>query len=220
MVKLRIRNLVLKNFHGFVERDITFNDRFTVLIGDNGSGKTAILDGLAVALGAYLLAFPDVHTRYIHPDEVHRKSYVLGEITDVQPQYPVEVISTGVVQGLDITWSRSVLRKRGTTTRVGASEFIKLAEREYTSVSAGNDVALPIISYYGTGRLWVQKKQKSVNRFKASSRIAGYTDCLGPASNEKLFTKWFNKMVLTELQRGKPLAVLSAVRDAVSHLYA
>lgn len=45
-----IHDLSLENFHGFEKRHITFSEQFTVLIGDNGTGKTAILDGLAVAL--------------------------------------------------------------------------------------------------------------------------------------------------------------------------
>ncbi|MCW1941658.1 ATP-binding protein [Bacillus anthracis] len=48
-----IHDLKLENFHGFEERYITFSDKFTVLVGDNGTGKTAVLDGLAVALGAF-----------------------------------------------------------------------------------------------------------------------------------------------------------------------
>nr|WP_232623308.1 retron Ec78 anti-phage system effector ATPase PtuA [Citrobacter koseri] len=45
--KIKIDNLKLINFRKFKELNISFEDDFTVLIGDNGAGKTTILDALS-----------------------------------------------------------------------------------------------------------------------------------------------------------------------------
>ena len=54
---MRINKLDLVNFRCFEKYEITLSDRLTLLIGDNGSGKTAILDGLAIAAGAFFISY-------------------------------------------------------------------------------------------------------------------------------------------------------------------
>jgi predicted ATP-binding protein involved in virulence len=56
-VDIRLDKLVLRNYKGFYTGDdengveITFDKNLTVLIGDNGSGKSAVLDAIALFLG-------------------------------------------------------------------------------------------------------------------------------------------------------------------------
>ena len=80
---------------------------------------------------------------------------------------------------------------------------------------------LPLVSYYGTGRLWSQKKEKkdseSIMRFR---RQSGYIDCLSAVSNEKLMLKWFEKMTIQEAQKKAILPELKAVRQAISMCFA
>lgn len=62
------------------------------------------------------------------------------------------------------------------------------------------DIALPTYGYYGTGRLWSQKRLTEDKRAKASNakqdadffmRLFAYRDCLDPASSYKHFAEWF-----------------------------
>ena len=46
-----IHNLHLQNYRGFVDRSFEFNPEFTLLIGENGSGKSAVLRACATLLG-------------------------------------------------------------------------------------------------------------------------------------------------------------------------
>ena len=48
---MRIDQIQLQNFKCFEEHELDLNPQFTLLVGDNGSGKTSILDALAVAAG-------------------------------------------------------------------------------------------------------------------------------------------------------------------------
>jgi predicted ATP-binding protein involved in virulence len=56
-VDIRLDKLVLRNYKGFYTGDdengveITFDKNLTVFIGDNGSGKSAVLDAIALFLG-------------------------------------------------------------------------------------------------------------------------------------------------------------------------
>jgi recombinational DNA repair ATPase RecF len=50
---MRIHKLHLQDFRGFASFNLELHPDMTLLVGRNGSGKTGILEGLAVALGAW-----------------------------------------------------------------------------------------------------------------------------------------------------------------------
>ncbi|ACB59804.1 AAA ATPase [Exiguobacterium sibiricum 255-15] len=210
-----IKEITMKNFHGFKERHITFSDQFTVLVGNNGTGKTAVLDGLAVALGSYLSGLNGVHSRHIKRDEIYREIYIHGGLSDIQMQFPVTVSCRGYVEGEYLEWSRSVNSEKGSNTSKEAKPIMEYASKIQSMVSKGQSAILPVISYYGTGRLWVQKKDQNEKQ-KKSNRLEGYSYCLDPASHEKHFLKWIEKMTYIELQRKEAPTVLSAVKKAIS----
>lgn len=59
---------------------------------------------------------------------------------------------------------------------------------------------LPMLGYYGTGRLWAQKKLTSVHEAtspEAQSRTFAYRDCLDPASSYRHFSSWFKRVFLS-----------------------
>lgn len=71
---MRIRELTLRNYRVYAEQPpFKFSDRFTVVAGINGRGKTALLDGLAVLCSRFLPHVSPARSRYraITPSEVH-----------------------------------------------------------------------------------------------------------------------------------------------------
>lgn len=222
---MRISSLSLKNFHGFQHKEIVFCDQFTILVGENATGKTAILDGISVALGGFLQGldelreeskFTGASMRHIREDEVFVRKDIHHLTANFESQYPVEVFCTARVGDKEIAWERSLLGKGKKTTRIGARPIIQYAKLLQAKVRKENsEITLPVISYFGTGRLWAYKKEKTVDPFKTGSRFLGYTDCLESISNEKLFIKWFKKMTYIQLQKGEEPIELIVVKKAV-----
>ncbi len=62
---MRIDSLKVENFRCFTEAEWEFSPGFNVLIGDNGSGKTAVLDALAVAVGSFFWSIKRIRHRKI-----------------------------------------------------------------------------------------------------------------------------------------------------------
>ena len=48
---MKIDELHIENFKKFAAQDIDLHEHFTLLVGENGAGKTTVLDALAVAAG-------------------------------------------------------------------------------------------------------------------------------------------------------------------------
>ena len=67
---MQINRLKLRNFRGFSELDQGLNRRFTLIVGNNGVGKSSMLDALSVAFGSFLLGIPMATARHIHQSEV------------------------------------------------------------------------------------------------------------------------------------------------------
>lgn len=211
---MKIKELELINFHGFDKRYINFAEQFTILVGDNGTGKTAILDGLSIALGSFLSGLNGVKSRHIRKDEIHLKTYSYEGISDIQMQFPVEVNCTGLINEKKFNWSRAINGKNGSTTSKEAKSIMEYAASLQKKVQSGDSVILPVISYYGTGILWVQKKEYT-EITKKNNRLEGYSNCLDPASNEQHFLRWIEKMTYVEIQRKETPKILNAVLKAI-----
>ena len=105
---MRIDQLTVRNFRNFTEKTIEFHRQFTVLVGDNGSGKTAVLDALRVGAGAYLLGIPGMSAPSIKREHVRRETRRNGEFSTFEPVVPSEVHCEGSVHGLELCWHRKL----------------------------------------------------------------------------------------------------------------
>ncbi len=213
---MKISAMTLKNFKCFDLRQCSFGSRFNLIIGDNAAGKTSLLDALSVGLGSLFLEMPEpASPRKIQGDEARLAFYHHGDVWTAEPQYPVQVICRGEVAGRHGQWERRVFKPGGRTKgrrTAGIRDSVsRLAER----VSKGKHVILPVVSYYGTGRLWMQLPQREVKTLRPDTRFMGYLDCLNPASDVKRLLAWFKTQEIAAIQRGAPISTLEAARRAI-----
>ena len=218
---MKIKEIKIRNFRCYENIEIKLNPDYTVLIGINGAGKTTILDAISIALGGYISTFDGMGTYGIDKNDSHYKMYEIGSSIEREHQFPVEIYAECEVDKKQISWIRGLNGEKGRTTNTGAKEIIKYASEIQTEIKMGNkDVILPVIAYYGTGRLWMQKKDRNLKKIQESfSRLKGYVDCIESASNEKMMLKWFEKMTYLELQEGKRIPELSVVKNSLSQSY-
>lgn len=213
-----INDITMRNYRCFSNVQVFFTYPLTVLAGVNGSGKSTILDALAIAIGTFLSGFDGMSNSGISKEDVLYKCYDMGSVIDLQPQYPASILAHGFIDKTMLEWERTLQGPTGRTTIVGAKQLIDVAESYQRRIREGDVTAiLPIISYYGTGRLWAQKKEKRENdELQKFSREKGYMDCLASESNEKMMLKWFQKMTIQEATKGTTSPELSAVKRAIA----
>ncbi|MCB8565791.1 AAA family ATPase [Fusobacterium ulcerans] len=218
---MKIEKLRIKNFRCYENIELELKENYTVLVGINGAGKTTILDAISIALGGYISNFDGMGIYAINKSDSHYKMYELGSRIEREHQFPVEISVIGKIEKENIKWYRALNKENGRTSNFGAKEIIAYATNIQEKVKAGNkEILLPVIAYYGTGRLWMQKREKSNKNSKENfSRLKGYVDCLDSASNEKLMLKWFEKITYLELQEAEKIPELEAVKRALNKSY-
>lgn len=199
--------LSLHNFRCFGHLEIDLHPELTVLVAENGQGKSSLLDAVRIILWPYVSSFDLARNAFNDPgngitiDDVRLIKLKSG---DMARQLPASVAATGDFgAGPGKTWIRyrDSEAKSTKTKDDGDTGFM----RQWASViqSQIRDpnkpiLDLPVFGYYGTGRLWAQKKLTEANRGKDDTRETdfyvrtfAYLNCLDPASSYKHFQEWF-----------------------------
>lgn len=219
---MKISHLTIKNFNGFDSRELGFHPRFNLLAGDNASGKSSVLDALAVAVGSWFLGIRGFEKGPgIAPEEVrvvahrHRDSYTF------EKQFVSRIECSGVVMGRSITWARELRGEGGRTTGVDAIAISDAARDAEKRVRAGEEITLPLICTYGTERLWFEKGHHSRKAAKDGSRrmpsrFDGYRDCFNFTIQETALLNWIRDETTVSLPNKQDTIALRVVTRAVA----
>lgn len=220
---MKFKQLSLENFRHLVHFETTLDERLTVLVARNGQGKTTVLDALAVLLGSFVGAFDMGKGRHIERTDARYRRQSEG--VEQEQQYPVRV--TAAIACLEDNGITQVTREltgpKNRTTVKEAAALVQHGKALMQQVRDMEPVTLPLVSYYGTGRLWRTHKNLKRKAVLSESRTLGYEDCLTSASNYLQLQEWMGKATLAtlqqnELKKGKPsrlVGQLNAVLRAV-----
>ncbi|MBT7308434.1 MAG: AAA family ATPase [Gammaproteobacteria bacterium] len=190
-----LQSLTLNNYRCFDRLEVALDRHLTVLVADNGVGKTSVLDAASVALSAFVGAFHNGRRFGISRGDV-RLALMPGDILQMEPQYSCVLEGAGLFYGQPVEWQRRMNTPKSSNTYKEANELIAIGKRLQQQVSDEDQsvaAMLPVMAYYGTGRLWSEKKVTEKKSYEAEfyTRTAGYLDCLDPSSSYKYFVEWF-----------------------------
>jgi predicted ATP-binding protein involved in virulence len=209
-----ISSLTLERYRCFKKLDIEFDPNLTIISAPNGEGKTAILDAVAIALRFFIDTLQKRQSSLgFTKDDIQLVVGADGNMENYLPHEPTKLSAEAWFLGEKVNWTRklkSMASSAKTITEDGselssiALELLRAIQPDSTINEEKKSCILPMMSYYGTGRLFSQIKASNAKQ-SGRSRLDGYEDCLNPNSSYKAFLAWYGPMsseAQAEIQSG------------------
>ena len=219
---MRVDRLRIQNFRCFEDQEFVFDPDFSVLIGKNGSGKTAALEALAVAIGSWLLGVPGHSSRGIQNDDIRRVPGFEGDQLTFEPTGEARIEAHGSQFGAlydeEICWARS-RRPSGKTRTAEANPLRDYAAGAVAQVRSREPVVLPVLAYYGAGRLWQTSRlprEKQELSLEERSRLEGYRAAIDPRCNPRTLQRWMRLQAQIRLEEEVETNGMQLVRHAMT----
>lgn len=204
---MRIEELHLQNFRGFRELKLTLPSDLAVFIGVNGSGKSSILDSIAIFLSQYVYQLRSGDKFDLKDDDININSNTVSISTlvkvDSQNKLDWKICKKRDKTQLEIytkeidNYAKETISKL-TDSSDDLSNF--LIENSIIETDDNyNHCPLPIIVYYQTNRIFI--KSSAINEISEEerentygSRLIGYQKAFSGNINDfRDFLYWFKK---------------------------
>lgn len=215
---MRINNIRLRNYRCFEDIRLELHDKFNLIVGINGTGKTAILEALRIAIGSLFLSVDKYKDKISSPgisqDDVR--------LLNLEQQFPVLINTEGEIEEFAVNnsmfqtliWERSLDKRGGKTKYINAKDMFNASSAMQDKIrDVEANTTIPIIAYYSTDRF--KKEKKDVGVEPDGSRLRGYYNALDPLTNVKFFLDLWNTETLSDLQNGTRSPMIAAVAEAV-----
>lgn len=184
---LKVSEISLNNFRGYSNFKVSIHPSLNVLVGENGVGKTSILDALACGLGPFLTAMPDAKGKLIKKSDIHISSKGIASYARISIKTTSSLSWDLVAKGADIS----------TPPKIGTAALTSYATHLVDSQSE-----FPLVAYYGTNRALIPTSSKvAINPFEKENRGEGYDSALDAKVNYGILKNWFSKIEVDELQK-------------------
>ncbi len=197
-----LRKLDISNFKIFEHLNLIFEPGFNLILGDNGVGKTTVLEAASVALSGFLIGMEDVPARNIYKGDVR---YQILKDSNGTPNKsysnPVEISAALDYSGSEYTWSRAKKDATGgSKTTMFPKEIMQVAQNLVNSTEAK---IWPLISYQSASRHWISARSDAYEkrRRQLHDRRCGYLGCLDRAVNMQTIYDWCKQMEWNSVKR-------------------
>ena len=197
-----LKSITVKNFRGFEDITVEFFQGINLLIGNNGSGKTSLIEAASIALGQLFLRVHKIQTKEMTRETV-RYIYVKdGDAThSFMPQYPQQI-------KYDIQWNDEKMFSNRLELNSGEEMYqvtdLMLPKMFSRHVNDAN-TKLPVICLQSFDRDWNVGRMVTNQDFMVTAgmtlRMDGYKDCLAGRGLEDVIQNWCLKMSFLEYQK-------------------
>lgn len=188
---MQLHEISAENFRAKEAVRLKLGSRLTLLIGENGTGKTTVLDAIAIALSVVFKYLPD---RKNIKGISFREGDILKKNGQELPYAFIKAICTNNGPKWDLMRKRD--SNQSTEEQVpreregfrGLQQYIE--EKIVEPWNKTEDFDLPIIAYYGVNRALISVPKRRSNFGKNYSRFAALADSLNAISRFRSALIW------------------------------
>ena len=226
---MRLKSVTFKNFRCFEDLKLDLHPRLTVIVGENGAGKTAVLDGIASGLSPVLTHLSSADQRLtgrgIKDSDFRIQAFVGARGKDQWGVADYAQVKVEAWDGLCWDYWRPSGNAKG---KEPAEKWGEIALKEHlnaisTSYKSSTPVLTPAFAYYGASRGHIEVPERlRPAKYNYEHPAAGLVDCFNPHSDFREMLAWFDLEESSELRENKdagedyaPFQSLEAVRSAV-----
>ncbi|WP_066334978.1 AAA family ATPase [Azohydromonas lata] len=228
---MRLKSISLRDFRCFEHLDVKLHPRLTVLIGDNGAGKTAILDAIAIGLSPVLRHLSSANQRLKGVRIKDSDFRLVGpEVRAGRERWNASDTTQIIVRAQDdLVWDVWQPSMAGKTPeeKFGEASLTSYLEKISGSLNSSEPELLPVFAYYGARRGYIKIPERlHSTQANYNYPTAALVDALEPLSDFKEMLKWFDAEEAAELRANKgrpnpeymPSRALDAVRATIGKL--
>lgn len=211
-----LEKISLKNYKAIKELEINLNPGINLLIGDNGAGKTSVLEGIAVALGGLFVNVEGVSAKNIVKEDVRMLLDVAGDSSTAVTY--CEPVSAGCslkdCDGKDYLWNRIKEEISSTHTKTDDKSVCAWMKR----LTNQADSLLPLISFQSAARVWKVRRGDFGTELKKKldDRRCGYIGCLDSSMDVKSIQQWCMKQEIMALNKGEAISEYEIFKSIIS----
>lgn len=207
-----LKKINIKNFKAITNMEIDFTEGVNLLIGDNGVGKSSILEAIAVALFGMLKGIRGVPTKNILQDDIHFTIEEKGDASSaIRYWTPTEIAGTLEMKNESYHWRRYRLNEDGKErTKMDDDGIVKWMQH----ISNHPEDSLPLLCFQSDARVWQTRRGdfgKELKK-KLDDRRCGYIGCLDYSLDMKGIQAWCLKMELTAFQKKSRLKSMKRLK--------
>lgn len=207
--KIQLKSLSLSRFRRFQSLDIEFDKNVTVIIGDNGAGKTSFAEAVSKIFSWF--------NNNLEKDDVNGRPITFQDINVNVTDY-AEVTGRFQFDKINI-FEASLARSIPGFTGSPSSEvnIIKQFGAMYRKVSQNTKIMIPLLAYYSVERSSLPFKQEiseKASNEATSNRFSALKDALEGNGRLESFTE--NYIELVNLAEGEETKEVKALRDQVA----
>jgi predicted ATP-binding protein involved in virulence len=202
---MHLKKITLRNFRCFGELEVSLHPRLTVLVAENGGGKTSVLDGIALGFAPVLRSLSTANQRLNSPgieDTDFQTKTTPDGSRELRADFVQLVMETTEGLRWDV-WKPGMAGAKPEET-IGQGDLHFLTE-VLESFKTSHPKMLPVFAYYGARRGWIEipqrlrdNKKKAVDYTYPTSALFG---CLDALTDFKEMMKWFDGEEASEIRR-------------------
>jgi predicted ATP-binding protein involved in virulence len=219
---MKIDKITLENYRCFEDLEMNFNSKVNIIIGNNGGGKTTVLDAIATLLG----------TISTHLPSISGINFKKNDITETEAkQKPYTRLSIDMDN--NISWDKIQRRDKSTKTQeaipkgIGQKEIKEYLDNEVINkLNEDQPFNLPLFVYYGVNRAILDLPLTRKGFTERGSRILALENSLDATSRFRKAFMWFYNKENEEFRIQKEkrsfdetLKELDIVRNAITSMF-